>query len=255
MTTSAPPQLAELARLRRFNLFLGTAHALSAAAMLFLSNDFTLPVTARYPDGPPGMSDPATEVLFDLPLGPALAVFLIMSAIAHFLVASPWGFPRYSASLERGMNPFRWVEYAFSASWMIVLIAMLPGADELVTLVALFGVNAAMILFGWMMELHNQTTERTDWTAFWFGSIAGAIPWIVIGVQLFGAGSGVPSFVYIIFFTLFLWFNSFALNMALQYRGKGRWQDYLFGERVYGWLSLSAKSLLAWQVFANTLVG
>ena len=123
------------------------------------------------------------------------------------------------------------------------------------TIAALFGVNAAMILFGWMMELHNQTTDSTDWTAFWFGSIAGAVPWIVIGIQLIGAGSGVPTFVYIIFVTLFVWFNSFALNMALQYRGNGRWRDYLFGERVYGWLSLTAKSLLAWQIFANTLVG
>lgn len=250
-TTTNPERIAGL---RRFNLYLGLAHAASGAAMLVLSNDFSLPVTTRIPDGPPGASNPATEVLFDLPLGPAVAAFLLMSAIAHLVVASPWGFPRYRAFVERGINPFRWVEYAFSASWMMVLIAMLPGADELVTLLALFGVNAAMILFGWMMELHNQTTERTDWTAFWFGTIAGAVPWIVVGFQLFSAGSEVPSFVYVIFFTLFLWFNSFAINMALQYRGKGRWQDYLHGERVYGWLSLSAKSLLAWQIFANTLI-
>jgi hypothetical protein len=244
-----------MSRLRRFNLVLGSVHAVSGVAMVALSNGFSLPVTARWADGPPGLSDPETTVLFDLPLGPAVAAFLFMSAIAHFLVASPWGFERYTSYLAKGMNPFRWVEYAFSASWMIVLIAMLPGADELVTLVALFGVNAAMILFGWMMELHNQSTDGTDWTSFWFGTIAGAVPWVVIGIQLIGAGSAVPDFVYIIFLTLFIWFNSFAINMALQYRGRGRWSDYLFGERVYGWLSLSAKSLLAWQIFANTLVG
>jgi hypothetical protein len=241
--------------LRRFNLMLGVVHALSGLAMVALSNGFSLPVTARWANDAPGLSRPETTQLFDLPLGPAVAAFLFMSAIAHFVVASPWGFPRYRGYLAKGMNPFRWVEYSFSASWMIVLISMLTGADELVTITALFGVNAAMILFGWMMELHNQTTAKTDWTAFWFGTIAGAVPWIVIGIQLIGAGSDVPSFVYIIFVTLFVWFNSFAINMALQYRGNGRWQDYLFGERVYGWLSLSAKSLLAWQIFANTLVG
>lgn len=249
------PINSQLSRLRRFNLALGGLHALSGLAMVALSNGFTLPVTARWANDAPGRSDPATTVLFDLPLGPAVAAFLFMSALAHFVVASPWGFPRYTAYLSKGMNPFRWIEYSFSASWMIVLIAMLTGADELVTIAALFGVNAAMILFGWMMELHNQSTESTDWTAFWFGSIAGAVPWIVIGIQLIGAGSDVPNFVYIIFITLFVWFNSFAINMALQYRGNGRWRDYLFGERVYGWLSLSAKSLLAWQIFANTLVG
>ena len=39
----------------------------------------------------------------------------------------------------------------------------------------------------------------------------------------------------------------------MQYKQIGRWEDYLFGERVYVTLSLIAKSLLAWQIFASTL--
>ena len=50
-------------------------------------------------------------------------------------------------------------------------------------------------------------------------------------------------------------FNVFALNQWLQYRAIGRRRDYLFGERVYILLSLTAKSALAWQVFAGTLAG
>ncbi len=53
--------------------------------------------------------------------------------------------------------------------------------------------------------------------------------------------------------SLFVFFNVFALNQWLQYRAKGRWQDYLFGEKVYIVLSLTAKSALAWQIFAGTL--
>jgi hypothetical protein len=60
--------------------------------------------------------------------------------------------------------------------------------------------------------------------------------------------------VYAIFVSLFVFFNSFALNQVLQYRQVGPWRDYLFGEYVYVALSLVAKSALAWQVFANTLV-
>jgi hypothetical protein len=41
--------------------------------------------------------------------------------------------------------------------------------------------------------------------------------------------------------------------MFLQYKKVGKWKDYIYGERVYIWLSLIAKSLLAWQVFAGTL--
>ena len=52
---------------------------------------------------------------------------------------------------------------------------------------------------------------------------------------------------------LFLFFNGFAINQWLQYKQVGKWKDYLFGERVYVTLSLVAKSLLAWQIFASAL--
>lgn len=47
--------------------------------------------------------------------------------------------------------------------------------------------------------------------------------------------------------------NLFPVNMVLQYKKVGRWKDYLYGERGYIMLSLVAKSLLAWLVFAGTL--
>jgi len=46
---------------------------------------------------------------------------------------------------------------------------------------------------------------------------------------------------------------SFAINMFLQYKKIGPWKNYLFGESMYVLLSLVAKSVLAWQVFAGTL--
>jgi hypothetical protein len=66
---------------------------------------------------------------------------------------------------------------------------------------------------------------------------------------------GVPTFVYAIFVSLFVLFNSFALNQALQYRRTGKWSSYVFGEAAYIVLSLVAKSALAWQVFAGALAG
>jgi hypothetical protein len=48
-------------------------------------------------------------------------------------------------------------------------------------------------------------------------------------------------------------FNCFAIVQWLQYRAKGKWADYLYGERRYIVLSFVAKSLLAWQVFAGAL--
>jgi hypothetical protein len=112
-----------------------------------------------------------------------------------------------------------------------------------------------MILFGWLQEKYEEPGGG-GWLPYWFGVIAGAVPWIVVGVYLWSptTENSPPGFVYAIFVTLFLFFNSFAVNMALQYRKVGRWRDYLFGESAYILLSLTAKSALAWQVFAGTLI-
>ena len=71
--------------------------------------------------------------------------------------------------------------------------------------------------------------------------------------SLTGEGGKPPAFVYAIIPTLFVFFNIFAVNMVLQYKKVGPWKDYLFGERVYIILSLAAKTVLAWIIFAGTL--
>lgn len=247
----------KVVRLRWFNLAMGVLHAASGSVMLALSTDFSLDVATLYQNAQPGAGiDPDRLASpFGIPLAIGTVSFLYLSALFHFIIASPWGWPRYGRELANGLNRFRWVEYSLSSTLMILLIALLPGIQDLAALIALAGVNLAMILFGWVMEMANPP-ERTVtwWTPFTMGSIVGAVPWITIAVYLIGGGSGVPTFVYIIFVTLFLFFNCFAINQWLQYRRIGRWSDYLVGERTYIWLSLSAKSVLAWQIFANTLV-
>lgn len=242
--------------LARLNLAAAALHAAQAAAMLALSTAVSLPVTALFAAGPPGTAPDGTalETLFELRLGPAVAAFLLLSAVFHVLVAVGPGRGRYRAELSRGRNRFRWVEYSLSASVMIVLIAMITGITDIAALIALFGVNACMILFGWLMETTNDDPSRVSWAPFVMGCLAGAVPWVAIAVYLIGAGRDVPNFVYGIFVSLFVLFNVFALVQYRQYRARGRWADYLRGERAYIVLSLVAKSLLAWQVFANVLV-
>jgi hypothetical protein len=248
------PTHAKLAGLRRWNVSMGTLHLAQGAAMLALASSFSLPVTSSFLRMSP-VTDKLVAVpeeLVRLPIGPVVAVFLFLSALAHALLASPWLHRWYEQSVSRGINPARWIEYSLSSSLMMVVIAMLVGIYDIASLILIFALNATMILFGWLMELHNQTTERTNWTAFWFGCFAGIVPWIAVAIYLAGADHP-PAFVYAIFASLFVFFNIFAVNMLLQYKRIGRWRDYLYGERVYMLLSLFAKSLLAWQVFAGTL--
>lgn len=260
-------------RLRVFNLVMGVLHLVSGAVMVSLSNDFSLPVSTFALNGPPGtpLSEGATNLIFDVPLGIATASFLLLSAFFHFLIASPWGFRRYISELSRGRNRFRWVEYSLSSTLMIVLISLILGISDIAALIGLGIANISMILFGWLMEMTNNGLmhdadgapargERAWWTPFWFGCIAGVGPWLAVAIYLIvnvgiEGGEGPPGFVYGIIVSLFVFFNSFAINQWLQYKQVGRWKSYLTGERSYIVLSLVAKSLLAWQVFANVLVG
>ncbi|MFA5030072.1 MAG: heliorhodopsin HeR [Patescibacteria group bacterium] len=245
-------------RLRIFNLIMGCLHAVQGVIMLMLSSDFSLSIITSFVGFNQSTQKLFTQMntIFDVRVGPLVAGFLFLSALAHIMVSLPGIYEWYVKNLKKGANFARWIEYAFSSSLMIVIIGLLVGVYDVMTLILLFGLNAMMILFGWMMELHNQTTQKTNWTSFIFGSIAGIIPWIVVALYLFNAGDSAhkaPVFVYWIYFSIFLFFNCFAINMILQYKKVGKWQQYLYGERVYIILSLVAKSLLAWQVWAGTL--
>jgi hypothetical protein len=248
-----------LRRLRVFNAVTGLILLVQGVLMLSLSSDFALPVTTNYIGNSTGLRMPApvTREITTLRIGPMVAAFLFISAAALLLIAAPGVFGWYKKNLKKNVNYARWIEYSFSASLMIVIIAMLAGMYDLSSLIMIFFLNAMMILFGLMMELHNQTTVKTNWTGFWFGCIAGAVPWIVIALYFISAAAdpsnSIPGFVYGIMVSIFIFFNIFAINMVLQYKKVGPWKDYLFGEKVYIILSLTAKSALAWQVFGGTL--
>ncbi|HSJ50503.1 MAG TPA: heliorhodopsin HeR [Actinomycetota bacterium] len=243
-----------IGRLRVLNLAMGILHAGQGILIVVLSTGFSIPVVVHSLTGPPG-SPAETVELFSLPIGLSVAAFLFVSALVHLLIASPGGFVRYQRMLLEGRNDFRWIEYSVSASLMAVLIGLLTGINDVAAVITIFGANAAMILFGLVQERYERPGGSL--LPFWLGSVVGVIPWLAIGVYLAGIGVDArpPTFVYAIFVSLFLFFMSFAVNMWLQFRRIGRWKDYLFGETGYIVLSLSAKSALAWQVFAGTLAG
>jgi hypothetical protein len=251
-----PAQEVQLRKLRSWNLVAGSAHAIQMVLILLLANDFSLPVTASYLAGPPGTPAADPVVLFDTRVAWGVALFFALSALFHFIVASPMFYGRYVAGLVAQHNYFRWVEYSISSSIMIVLIAQIVGISDVAALIAIFGVNASMILFGWLQEKYERPGSG-GWLPFIFGCIAGIVPWLIVVIFVIAPGSesGVetPGFVYGIIVSLFLFFNVFAVVQFLQYKKVGRWADYLRGEKAYIVLSLVAKSALAWQIFAGTL--
>lgn len=241
-----------LKNLRSWNIGLTVLHAVQAVMILIMAGDFAITITSNFPKGPPGTRLETPESLFDLVIGPAVAIFLFLAAIDHLLTATVMR-STYEGDLARGINRFRWIEYSFSATLMIVLIGSYSGITDITAVIAVIGANVAMILFGWLQERMNPPGRTsTTMMPFWFGTLAGLAPWIGVWINIVGAVE-VPGFVFGIVVAEQIFFFSFGLNQWLQYRRIGKWTDYIHGEKVYLVLSLAAKSFLAWQIYGGSL--
>ena len=254
----------ELKKLKRFNLIMGAFHLIQGIIMLFLATsviqkiaEFQPTITQVYLQFNPVTKtlESTSKDLFTLPFGILVASFLFISAAAHGIIVLKSD--TYFRDLKKGINKFRWFEYAISSSIMIVLISTLFGIYDIASLILIMIVNASMNLFGLVMEQLNSGAEKTkvNWGPFIWGGLAGIAPWIAIFLYMFGAGNFdmVPWFVWAIVGTYFVAFNTFPINMVLQYKRIGKWKDYIYGERTYIVLSLVAKSFLAWLVLFGAM--
>ncbi|HSL87062.1 MAG TPA: heliorhodopsin HeR, partial [Bacteroidales bacterium] len=201
-----------LKKLRRFNMIMGGLHLVQGVAMLFLATtviqtigEFQPTITQNFlAFNQETMSlELQSKAIFDLPFGIMVAMFLLISALAHALVSIPRKLnEKYARDLEQGINKFRWFEYAISSSIMIVLIATLFGIYDIASLILIFAVNASMNLFGLVMEQLNsgRNKENLDWGPIIWWSIAGIAPWVAILLYLLANGNfgQVPWFVWAI---------------------------------------------------------
>lgn len=245
-------------RLNKNNYSLAFLHAIQGVLILILSKTFTIPVSTSFLSFNQNTRslEPVTKVLFDASLPLLVAKFFFLSAFFHLIIATVYR-NKYEKNLLNGINKARWIEYSLSASIMMIAISMLVGIYDLGSLILIFTATAGMNLMGLVMEIYNQKADKPNFLGYWIGCFLGIVPWIVIAIYFWASsayGTGdIPTFVYWIYVSIFIFFNCFALNMYLQYKMIGRWSDYIYGERIYMILSLVAKSLLAWQVFAGTL--
>lgn len=249
--------------LTKFNKIMGLVHLVQGLTLFILAitidvfRDFRPTIYGRFFEVfDNGTYAPQTQELFDLPFAILVSLFLLLSALFHFLISIPFN-KQYIENINKGINPLRWYEYALSSSIMIVLLAAMFGLLTIEAVILIFVINGLMNLFGLLMEKMNPIDRtKTDWQPYIFGWIAGFTPWAMIVIYMLNNGdlSKLPWFVIPGLIFYFVVFNLFALNQYLQYKKIGRWQAYEFGERVYVWLSLIGKSTLAWVVFIGILL-
>jgi len=274
-------------KLWKFNLAAAILHGVQGTGMLIATQSvdsiksFKKDITRSYLvfDYDTKGLVPAKANAFTVEIGVLAAVFLLLSALAHTMVLLFFK-KIYLKHLRKNINYIRWYEYALSSSVMICAIAALFGMYDLGSHILLFFGNACMNFFGLLMEEMNSWKmvtitasdgvatnndlmnrngnssykAKTDWSPFLFGCVAGAASWIVIAIYFFGGPdiSDIPGFVFGILLSYIIFFNTFPINMALQYAQVGPWKDYRYGELWYMFLSLASKSLLAWLVFGGT---
>lgn len=217
-------------------------------------------------------------------------VFLFMTALANFIQAVyaydamdqtskvsgasvkayiqtgevPSDVALYRMWMLAGRNPVRWVEYSFSASWMLLLIATLSTVSNVSLHANMFALSAFCMIFGYYTEVYNPIPDMRErqrkkggadffgfvWSFYLLGWVAMSVPWTTVFYYFLGVVSvveGVPATVYAIVFVMFLLFSSFALVLPAVYLMPS--VPYYYGEVAYMVLSASAKVVLAAMVF------
>jgi Heliorhodopsin len=278
-----------------------------------------------------GAGVPAFRDVGLLRVGPAVAAYFFMCAAQHLLSAGPMRKPyEYWLTLRRG--PMRWIEYSFSASTIVVIIASQSGVRDVGSLISMFALIACMMWFGMMVRASCERGERypsnrcphrftvlrgrelglrarvrvcvcvcvcacvcvcvcvgvyvcmcvcvrardtvgaktgplrtqvefappsdkkVHWTLFWMGCFAGLVPWIVIGISIATGraapdAAALPPFVFVIYGIIVAFYVFFALVFVLSMMNIGPWADYYYTESSYMFLSVVAKTLIAWQAY------
>lgn len=208
--------------LHRWNFVLGTLHLVQGLFMYVLpwleygnTATFNLPVTSLFTNWDDGYPVQVKGLITHINLVRWCACFALLSAAAHYTIIL--NFDEYTNQLARGMNRFRWYEYSLSSSLIIMLLFMVWGNFDFVQLSGVFLINALMCYFGDLFEIINEgkSVAEIDWTAFVYGSLAGAVTWILIWTQVFTSPylRFYPwyAFAYLIGYQLF--FFTFPINM------------------------------------------
>ena len=203
--------------------------------------------------GRPG--GPDAQVVFNISVGWLSGTFLALSSLDHLLVCTCFK-GVYENGISKNYNVFRWIEYAFSASIMRIIVGVLSGVSDLYMQFLQFGLTACTMLFGLIFELENRkkrlvAPSEIRWYLYWLGFIPHTFSWAVnIAFFFHSLSTGdPPGFVYAIIFIIFFLDLTFPIILGLQWKASCCLRPYVNGEIAFIILSFTSKNLLAWINF------
>lgn len=211
-----------------------------------------------------------------IPLAWFVILFHLLSfffqALADFTSRRPLCGYSYEEIVKAGRNPLRFIEYGVSASIMLITIALLNGIRDVDMIAAIGVLTASTQMCGLVVEFLTEDDQLplkwilhlTGWMQFFcaYGIIAHSFALAATAVE----GIEPPGFVYIIVIVLFLLYASFGFvqlvemfiatcGCPLACANKEKTQiNPACKENTYVFLSLGAKIVLGWMIFANVLI-
>lgn len=191
-----------------------------------------------------------------------VASFFALSSLAHLGNGAVWR-EYYIAELRQCRTPTRWIEYFFSATVMILAVGYQLGIRSRDTLVAIAGLIATTMPFGYWTEMIARPASPNAWTKplrirllpWALGHVPQLVAWTLIGLQFYDGADPddrAPWFVHVILWSEAVLFFAFGGAALLSQLGPPR--RFWLGELLFQILSLVSKGLLGMLLLINVLM-
>lgn len=192
-----------------------------------------------------------------------ILVFFLLPDVVYYASAI-WCDKAFESHFKALRNPYRWVGYGISSTLMILTLYMLSPIVPVNMLLMSAACNISMIAIGaasdWLTLPAFNTQSRIHQVIFWLGFIPWAAEFAGYYELLQGA-SNLPAFVWVAAVGLTVLFSLFPIPMWMQQRVQpGATMDdmqsqFMRGEMVFEWLSVAAKTFLAFTVTGGLIRG
>lgn len=157
---------------------------------------------------------------------------------------------RYTTMIDKGVNSFRWIEYAITATLMLFVVAVSSGVYETDSQILIPIAAMSCMAMGYVVE-QNKGNRNVQWVATLVGWLLLAGAFVVIFRNFGRAASGTngpPSWVWILVIGIVVMYLSFGLIQLWQLFKSPNYKNV---ERRYTQLSMLAKSFLVLVVFSG----
>ena len=271
-TTTVLPRTRWHGALRPLNAALFLVHAAAAGLVLSLSDTdameqvYRATINTSVAGAGAGSGDVSVTIRPGRPaeffkLDFALYTFAFFAITAAFHGRAAFAHVSYVEGLLSCRNPYRWAEYAVSASIIATTVAYFCTVLDGFQLIALVALTATTMGYGLVAELVARPVDAHTWsvslsdrlTPHALGYVPQTVAWVLIFYPFYlnTVDTQMPRFVYGIVFGQLAVFWSFGLIQLVVLCGRP--SSYVYGEFAYVLLSAAGKLLLGAQLLWNVL--